>query len=97
MVLVALGGVLTAETGALGWPPPLAGTGASVRMSIYSIWESRFPAEAAEDGIRVTEAIWRDMLTFDGYQAYELICDLDQPGHLIVVSRWATVRVLKRR
>jgi quinol monooxygenase YgiN len=59
-------------------------------MSVYSIWESRFPPETAEEGIRVTKAIWRDMLSFDGYLAHELIQDLDQPGHLFVVSRWAS-------
>ena len=59
-------------------------------MSIYSIWESRFPAEAAQEGIGVTKAIWRDMLSFDGYLTHELIQDLDQPGHLIVISRWAS-------
>jgi quinol monooxygenase YgiN len=59
-------------------------------MSIYSIWESRFPAETAEEGIRVTKAIWQDMLSFDGYLAHELIQDLDHPGHLIVVGRWTS-------
>ena len=58
-------------------------------MSVYSIWESRFPAERAEDGIQVTKAIWRDMLSFDGYLAHELVQDLDEPGHLMVVSQWA--------
>ena len=42
-------------------------------MTVYSIWESRFPAETTEEGIRVTQAIWRDMLSFDGYLAHELI------------------------
>ncbi len=59
-------------------------------MSVYSIWESWFPAEAVDEGISVTEAIWRDMLSFDGYLSHELIQDLDQPGHLIVVSQWAS-------
>ena len=59
-------------------------------MSVYSIWESRFPRENAEEGIRVTKAIWRDMLSFDGYLAHELIEDLNQQGHLLVVSRWAS-------
>jgi quinol monooxygenase YgiN len=59
-------------------------------MSVYSIWESRFAAEAAEEGLRVTQAIWRDMRSFDGYLAHELIQDVDQPGHLFVVSRWAS-------
>lgn len=57
-------------------------------MSVYSIWESRFPAEAAEDGIIVTKAIWNDMPSFDGYLEHELVQDLADPGHLIVVSRW---------
>jgi quinol monooxygenase YgiN len=59
-------------------------------VSVYSIWESRFPPEVADEGIEVTKAIWRDMLSFDGYLAHELIQDLDQPGHLFVVSRWAS-------
>lgn len=59
-------------------------------MSVYSIWESRFPADRAEEGLEVTRAIWRDMLAFDGYLAHELVQDLDEPGHLIVVSRWAS-------
>ena len=58
--------------------------------SVYSIWESRFPAQTAEEGIRVTKAIWQDMLSFDGYLAHELIQDLDEPGHLIVISRWVS-------
>ena len=59
-------------------------------MTVYSIWESRFPPETAEEGIRVTQAIWRDMLSFDGYLAHELIQDLDEAGRLFVVSRWAS-------
>jgi heme-degrading monooxygenase HmoA len=30
------------------------------------------------------------MPCFDGYLAHELIQDLDQPCHLIVISRWAS-------
>jgi heme-degrading monooxygenase HmoA len=59
-------------------------------MGVYSIWESRFPAESAAEGISVTKAIWRDMMSFDGYLSHEVIQDLDQPGHLFVVSRWAS-------
>ena len=57
-------------------------------MSVYSIWESHFPAEKAEEGISATQAIWRDMLSFDGYVSHELIQDLDEPGHLFVVVEW---------
>jgi quinol monooxygenase YgiN len=59
-------------------------------MPIYSIWESRFPAAAASDGRAVTEAIWRDMPGFDGYLGHELLVDADDPGHLLVVSRWTS-------
>jgi heme-degrading monooxygenase HmoA len=30
------------------------------------------------------------MPSFDGYISHELIEDLDDPGHLLVVSRWTT-------
>jgi heme-degrading monooxygenase HmoA len=59
-------------------------------MPVYSVWESRFGADAAPEGAAVTEAIWRDMTEFDGYLGHELIEDLDDPGHLLVVSRWAS-------
>lgn len=59
-------------------------------MSVYSIWESRFAPDAAKEGRQITEAIWRDMPGFEGYIDHELIEDLDDPGHLLVVSRWTT-------
>lgn len=55
---------------------------------IYSVWESRFGPETAAEGLRVTEAIWRDMPGFAGYLGHELLVDADDPGHLLVVSRW---------
>lgn len=61
-------------------------------MSVYSVWESHFPPDAADEGRAVTEAIWGDMTQFEGYLAHELIEDLDDPGHLLVVSRWTTRR-----
>ncbi len=61
-------------------------------MSVYSIWESNFPPRDAHRGRAITEAIWRDMTHFDGYLAHELIEDLDEPGHLLVVSQWTTRR-----
>jgi quinol monooxygenase YgiN len=59
-------------------------------MSVYSVWESHFAAETAQEGRDVTEAIWRDMPRYDGYLGHELIEDLDDPGHLLVVSQWAS-------
>lgn len=59
-------------------------------MAIYSVWESHFPAAAAQEGRAITEAIWRDMTGFNGYLSHELIEDLDDPGHVLVVSRWTS-------
>jgi hypothetical protein len=59
-------------------------------MTVYSVWESYFPPREAHEGRAVTEAIWRDMAGFDGYLTHELIEDLDDPGHLLVVSQWPT-------
>jgi quinol monooxygenase YgiN len=57
-------------------------------MSVYTIWESTFPADRRQEGAEVTRAIWRDMRYFDGYIAHEIVEDLDHPGHLFVVGRW---------
>src|SRR5262245_58711748 len=59
-------------------------------MPIYAIWESRFPAVRAAEGRAVTEAIWRDMPSFEGYLSHELLVDADDPGHLLVVSQWTS-------
>jgi hypothetical protein len=59
-------------------------------MPVYAVWESHFPLEEAYEGRVITEAIWCDMPEFDGYIAHEVIEDLDDPGHLLVVSRCTT-------
>jgi quinol monooxygenase YgiN len=59
-------------------------------VEIYSIWESKFPPEAAAEGLAVTEAIWADMPGYDGYLEHAVLIDEDDPGHLLVVSRWAS-------
>jgi heme-degrading monooxygenase HmoA len=59
-------------------------------MAVYSIWESHFPPDAAEEGRLATQSIWIDMVGFDGYVGHELLEDLDDPGHLVVISRWTS-------
>ncbi len=60
-------------------------------MTVLSVWESFFQPEAGAEGRELTEAIWLDdMPTFDGYVSHELIEDLDDAGHLLVVSEWAS-------
>ena len=57
-------------------------------MAVYSIWESHFPTGTTGEGQKVTERIWEDMTGFEGYLGHELLQDLADPGHLLVVSRW---------
>ena len=57
-------------------------------MPVFSIWESRFPPEHVERGRAVTDAIWQEMPNFPGYLRHVLIEDVDDPGHLFVVSEW---------
>jgi len=59
-------------------------------MPIYSIWESRFPAERAAEGRAITQAIWRDMPCFDGYLSHDILVEEDDPGHLLVIGQWAS-------
>lgn len=57
-------------------------------MAVYSIWESHFPPDAAEEGRQITKEIWVDMVDNDAYLGHELLEDLDDPGHLLVLSCW---------
>lgn len=59
-------------------------------MPVFSVWESQFPPDVSAEGLQVTEAIWRDMTGFEGYVSHELIVDVDDPGHLLVISRWTS-------
>jgi quinol monooxygenase YgiN len=61
-------------------------------MRFYSVWESHFAPQKKNEGREITEAIWRDMTHFDGYLTHELIEDVDDPGHLLVVSQWTNRR-----
>jgi heme-degrading monooxygenase HmoA len=57
-------------------------------VTVYSIWESRYPPEGQDEGLAVTRAIWADMPQFEGFLDHEIVEDLDDPGHLFVISRW---------
>jgi heme-degrading monooxygenase HmoA len=71
-----------------GWSRRLEGETKGATVTVFSIWESYFPAEVVSEGRQATEAIWRDMTSFDGYLSHELVEDLDDPGHLFVLSQW---------
>ena len=57
-------------------------------MSVKSIFEFKFPAEAAYEGLATCQAIGRDMVPLDGYLDHEVIQDAKDPGHLMVNTLW---------
>ena len=64
------------------------------------VWESRFSAAGAERGLEVTRKIWQEMRQFSGYVDHEIVRDLDDPGHVLVISHWSSreaVETVKNR
>jgi len=59
-------------------------------MAVFSIWDARFPESARTRGLETVQAIWADMQSYAGYLSHELIEDLDDSGHILVISRWAS-------
>jgi len=57
---------------------------------VFVIWEFRYALENLAGGVDITKAIWRDMPSFPGYEHHEIVQDLDDPGHLMVVSKWSS-------
>jgi len=56
--------------------------------TVTVIWESRFGRERAAEGCEINQRIWADMRTINGYLDHELLEDVDEPGHFVVVSHW---------
>jgi quinol monooxygenase YgiN len=79
-------------TGSVGQPPPRVRriSWRNTPMSVYSIWDFHYPADTSARGLSVAQAIWADMRAYDGYLGHELVSDLDDPGHIMVVSRWSS-------
>ena len=59
-------------------------------MAVKSMFEFKFPAEAAEEGLQLAQAIGGDMRPLDGYLDHEVIQDVTDPGHLMVNTHWAS-------
>ncbi|HTM87847.1 MAG TPA: antibiotic biosynthesis monooxygenase [Terriglobales bacterium] len=69
-------------------------------MNVTVLWESRFPPASAEGGLEVTRKIWQDMRQCSGYVDHEIVRDLDDGGHLLVISHWISreaVETVKNR
>src|SRR5262249_12862470 len=57
-------------------------------MPVFSIWEARFPQTHNAMGSAETETTGQEMPICPGYLGHALMEDLDDPGHLLVISEW---------
>jgi quinol monooxygenase YgiN len=62
----------------------------SMAPTVTVIWESRFGPERRAEGYGINQRIWAAMTTCDGYLDHELLEDVDEPGHFVVVSHWSS-------
>jgi len=60
------------------------------KMSVESVFEFRFSAASREEGFRLAQAIGNDMPSTEGYLDHQVIRDVEDPGHLMVITRWGT-------
>jgi quinol monooxygenase YgiN len=59
-------------------------------MSVVVLWEAKFGRDHTEEGQAVIKRIWDDMSQFAGYVDHETIVDVSDPGHVVVISHWAS-------
>ncbi len=57
-------------------------------MAVWSIFEFRFPEANREEGLGVAKAIGADMPAKPGFQQYQVIQDVSDPGHVMVNTLW---------
>lgn len=52
------------------------------------MFEFRFPADKADEGYEVAASIGGDMPATAGYEGHDVIRDLADAGHVVVITRW---------
>ena len=57
-------------------------------MLVKSMFDFRFPAEAAEEGVGLAQAIGNDMPALEGYLDHEVVQDVADAGHVMVNTTW---------
>ena len=62
-------------------------------MAVWSIFEFRFPESSREEGLRVAKAIGADMPAEPGFQQYQVIRDVADPGHIMVNTLWDSTEI----
>ncbi|MFB7658171.1 MULTISPECIES: putative quinol monooxygenase [unclassified Streptomyces] len=59
-------------------------------MTVASVFDMHFSPESTEEGVGLALAIGADMPATAGCTGYDVIRDLADPGHVVIVTRWNT-------
>lgn len=59
-------------------------------MPVSSVFDMRFPRENADEGFTLSLAIGADMIATADCTGYDVIRDLADPGHVVIVTRWSS-------
>jgi quinol monooxygenase YgiN len=54
------------------------------------VWETWLKRGAEEEGLALTRRTWSDMTRFAGSVSHVILRDVDEKGHLLVVSEWTS-------
>ena len=57
-------------------------------MSVKSMFDFKFPAQHAAEGVAIAKSVGADMTTKAGYLDHEIIQDVKNPGHIMVNTHW---------
>ena len=57
-------------------------------MSAVSIFDFKFSAETAVEGVELATAVGGDMPATEGYIRHEVIRDIADAGHVVVITFW---------
>ena len=59
-------------------------------MAVKSMFDFKFSADVADEGVKLAQAIGNDMPPLDGYLDHEVVQDVADKGHVMVNTRWAS-------
>lgn len=59
-------------------------------MTVKSMFDFRFPAQHAEEGVAIARSIGADMPPLAGYLDHEVVRDVKDAGHVMVNTHWET-------
>lgn len=57
-------------------------------MSAVSVFDFKFSAENAAEGVELATAVGADMPATNGYIRHEVIRDIADAGHVVVITFW---------